>query len=159
MSKCENYIHGAQLIVKLVYPRTDVILGSVDKFIEENEIETTVDNNIYHQNLVHRKRPRNEKLNDIEFIISNNAFAKPSDTNRKLIGVLQNILKCLDPNLKLDLTLMDSICDVLYLIATKCSEFGIVATYSRYQRNRTKTIYSSINRSENIRLDIYYKYD
>ena len=142
MSKCENYIHGAQLIVKLVYPRTDVILGSVDKFIEENEIETTVDNNIYHQNLVHRKRPRNEKLNDIEFIIlkkasvfdfiiSNNAFAKPSGTNRKLIGVLQNILKCLDPNLKLDLTLIDSICDALYLIATKCSEFGIVATYSR----------------------------
>ena len=158
MSKCSNYIPNVTMTVEVVYPRTGIIVASTENFAVNNDIEVTVDNDVYHQDLPHRKRSRNELLSNIHFVISNDAFKRPADTNRKLIGILQGILKSLEPDMKFDMDLIDYITSTLYDISYHCYDIGIGAYYATHQRKRVIDLFKFHNESENIYLSVYYSY-
>lgn len=159
MPSCNNYIPDTKMILEVVYPRTDIIVAGTSKFADMHNIAFSVDSDVYHQKLSHRKRSRNEILDNIQFIISKDAFKNPYDTNSKLIGILQNILKVLEPDLKFDMDLMGAVTDALHEICFHSYEMGISSYYASQQRRHLGTLFSYKNLSENIHLNIYYSYN
>ena len=157
MPNCSNYIPNVKMTVEVIYPRVNVLVAAVAEFVEANNIGYNSDYEIIRRRM--SKRNRNHVLDKLVFEISDDAFRNPKETNRKYIGILQNIIKCLDSDLKFDMDLIKFVSEALYDVSHNCETMGIASYYASQQRRMTGYLVKSSNETQNIHLNVYYTYN